>query len=131
VPPEPFPAALQEAVARVARDFGLALDWLNAVVGSQWRAGLPPDLESDLSWREYSALRVGYVGRSTLVALKFFAAVDQGPASIHWQDLLRLSPSDEEIAQAVEWVGGQDAGVEFGDLVEQARDRLRRDLERR
>jgi hypothetical protein len=57
--------------------------------------------------------------------------VDQGPASIHWQDLLRLSPSDEELDGAVEWVGGQDAGVDFGNLVEQALDGLRRELGRR
>jgi hypothetical protein len=47
VDPDPLPVALQTAVARVARDFGLPEDWLNTVVGRQWRqepVSLPPGL---------------------------------------------------------------------------------------
>src|SRR5688500_16614658 len=97
---EPLPEALQEAISRVARDFGLPPDWMNSVVANQWRAGLPPGLESDIEWRRYGGLQVGLVGRSALVALKLFAALDCGPRSVHMQDLIRLAPSPEEMAIA-------------------------------
>lgn len=96
VPPEP----LARAIATGARDFGLPPDWMNTDVALQWRAGLPPGLAEELSWRSYEALRVGLAGRRTLVALKLFAAVDGGPGGVHFQDLVALAPAEEELAQA-------------------------------
>lgn len=122
----PFPDALEKAIRRVARDFGLPPDWLNAVVDRQWETGLPPGLEEDFTWQEYSALTVGFVGRRGLIHLKFFAAADQGPGSVHWQDLLALKPTHEEIAAATEWVREQDIGPEFKSFVDEASERLRR-----
>ncbi|HEX8361934.1 MAG TPA: hypothetical protein VF613_17575 [Longimicrobium sp.] len=46
-----------------------------------------------------------------MTALKLFAAMDQGPRSVHMQDLLRLAPQDAsgafhaQIPQALEHVG--------------------------
>ena len=40
-PPDPLPQALVEAVATVARDFGIPGDWLNTQVAGQWETGLP------------------------------------------------------------------------------------------
>lgn len=51
---------------------------------------------------------VGLVGRRTLIALKLFAAVDQGPRSVHYQDLVALSPAPAELEAAAEWVATQD-----------------------
>lgn len=127
---EPFPPEFTAAIERVARDFGLPSDWLNAVVGRQWEAGFPPGFEEGMGWSTYSGLTVGLVGRETLVALKFFAAVDQGAESVHWQDLLALRPTGDEIDRAVAWVRSQDVGVEFKSFVDQARERLRRELAR-
>lgn len=36
-----FPDALVQASLRVARDFNLPDDWLNAAVGAQWQQGCP------------------------------------------------------------------------------------------
>ena len=36
VPPDPLPEALQRAITRVARDFGLAPDWMNTEISAQW-----------------------------------------------------------------------------------------------
>ncbi len=127
-PATPFPAGFQEAVDRVAKDFGLPADWLNSVIESQWRAGLPPRLAEDIEWREYSTLSIGLVGRKALIPLKFFAAVDQGVKSKHWQDLLTLRPTNDEIDEAASWVSGQDAGEEFNQYIRDARGQLRRDL---
>jgi hypothetical protein len=117
---EPFPAALERAIETVARDLGLEPDWMNAVVGKQWVAGLPPGIEHDVEWRGYGGLRVGLVGRRTLIALKLFAAVDQGARSVHMQDLLALVPADVELAEAAAWVVTQAAAAEFPRLVQQA-----------
>lgn len=127
-PAEPFPPEFIAAVERVARDFGLPPDWLNAVVGRQWQAGFPPGFEEGIRWSRYGALKVGLVSKPTLIALKFFAAIDQGITSVHWQDLLALRPTEDEIERAVEWVRSQDAGAEFQHFVDQAREQLRRDL---
>ena len=117
---EPFPEPLARAIRTVARDFGLDADWMSGMVGRQWSQGLPPGIEQDLTWRRYGGLDVALVGRRTLTALKLFATVDCGPASVHMQDLIALAPSAEELWEAAGWVRTQDAAPEFPALVEQA-----------
>jgi hypothetical protein len=117
VPPDPLPPALQRAIARVARDFGLMDDWLNTMVARQWQQGLPPGLAQDVQWRSYGALDVGLVGRRTLIALKLFATADQSPRSVHAQDLLALAPSEAELREAAAWVITQDASPLFPEIV--------------
>jgi hypothetical protein len=117
----PLPPVLERAIRAVARDFGLAPDWLNTVVDAQWRQGLPPGLIDDLSWVNYGGgLEVGLVGRRTLIALKLYAAVDQGVASVHIQDLLALSASAEELDAAADWVRKQDAAEQWATFVQEA-----------
>ena len=123
--PPRFPEALVSAIARVARDFNLPEHWLNSAVGAQWRSGLPDGLATDLEWRTFRALRVGLAGRSTLIALKLFAAVDKGPMSVHLQDLLVLAPSDEELARASTWVLTQDIAPEWPQFVTEVVDHVR------
>lgn len=107
----PFPPGLKRAIRTVARDFGLSVDWMNAVIEAQWVAGLPPGLAEDITWRNYGGgLDVGLVGRRTLIALKLFAAVDRGPLSVHLQDLIALGPTADEMEHAATWVRIQDAG---------------------
>lgn len=130
-PPEPLPDILVEAVARVARDYGLATDWLNTAVAMQWRTGLPPRFVEEVEWRPFGALEVGFAGRSSIIALKLFAAVDQGSESVHFQDLIALDPLDSELEDAADWVARQDPTPGFPALVEEevgnVRDALGRD----
>lgn len=127
VAPDPLPTPLRDAVAVVARDYGLPPGWLNTTVGLQWKYGLPEGFLDEVEWVEYGGLEVGFAGRRSLIALKLFAAVDQGPTSVHLQDLLRLSPSPEEVARAADWVATQDASEAFGrmlrEVVEHVRER--------
>lgn len=128
-PPEPLPEPLRRVIARVARDFQLPEDWMNAVVGLQWETGLPPGLERRLHWRQYGGLRVGLVDRYDLIFLKLYAAADSGgPSSVHFQDLLALRPTEAELQAAAAWVREQDPTPEFSTIVEQvithARERL-------
>lgn len=130
-PPEPLPDVLVEAVARVARDYGLPTDWLNTAVAMQWRTGLPGRFVEEVEWRAFGALEVGFAGRSSIIALKLFAAVDQGSESVHFQDLIALDPLDSELEDAADWVARQDPTPGFRALVEEevanVRDALGRD----
>ncbi len=129
LPPEPLPEALQRAILRVARDFGLPKTWMNTEIGAQWRQGLPPWLNNDLTWRRYGYLNVGLAGRRTLIALKLFAATDQGPRSVHYQDLITLSPTVEELDGAVAWVATQDASEAFALMLDQVINHVKRDTQ--
>lgn len=53
------------------------------------------------------------------------AAVDQGPESVHLQDLLRLSPSQEELARAADWVATQDASEAFDRMLREVVEHVR------
>jgi hypothetical protein len=117
---EPFPESLQRAIQTVARDFSLAADWMNAAVGKQWAQGLPPSTSEEITWRTYGGLDVGLVGRRALITLKLFATVDQGPKSVHHQDLVELAPTDDELREAAAWVETQDASPIFPQLVQEA-----------
>jgi hypothetical protein len=124
-PPDPLPNALQHAILRVARDFGLAPDWINTAIARQWSQGLPPWLPHDITWRRYGGLHVGLAGRRTLIALKLFATVDQSVRSVHAQDLLALNPSDAELEEAASWVVTQDASESFPRLVAEVVEHVR------
>jgi hypothetical protein len=126
-PPDPLPAELVEAIGRVARDYRLPSDWLNTAVGAQWAAGFPEGFSEELDWRRYGSLTVGFAGRSSLIALKLFAAVDQGVRSVHYQDLIALRPTPGELTRAADWVITQDAGEVFRSLVEEVLEHVRRD----
>lgn len=124
---EPFPPPLARAIRTVARDMGLDPDWMNAMAGKQWSQGMPPGIPEDLQWRTYGdGLDVALAGRRSLVALKLFAAVDQGMRSVHMQDLRALAPSEPEMVEARAWVLTQDAAEHWPGLVEQAIDHARR-----
>jgi len=127
----PLPPFLLDAARRVARDYGLSEDWLNADVAGQWELGPPPGLNEGVMWRRFADLEVGFVGRQTLIALKLFAAVDQGSASVHFQDLVALRPDTGEFEKAAEWVREQDASEIFPrlvwELIEDVREAIRRD----
>lgn len=123
----PFPPAPVRAIRTVARDFGLSDDWMNAVIEAQWQGGLPPGLAEDITWRNFGhGLDVGLVGRRTLVHLKLFASVDRGPRSVHAQDLVALSPTDEELKGAAAWVLTQDAAPEWGSLLKKVIEHVER-----
>lgn len=115
---QPLPQALARAVARVARDFDLPADWMNALVSPARVPEMPPEWLSELSWRRYGGLRVGLAGRRALTALKLHAAADRDPDSVHVQDLLALGPSDAELAAARTWVLEQDLGPGFPSVLE-------------
>lgn len=128
IPPDPMPDVLKEAIGRVARDFGLPSEWLNTAVGNQWETSLPPSLTEDLTWHQFGGLRVVVAGRRPLIALKLLAAVDQGGTqSVHYQDLIRLDPTEEELEEAREWAESEDPSPIVADHIDQVIRHVRED----
>jgi len=118
--PDPLPPALERAVRTVSRDLRLPMDWLNTVVASQWRTGLPPGFEGRIEWRMFSNLHVGIAGRRDLIFLKLYAAADDvGPESVHYQDLVALEPTTVELEAAAEWIRSQDTSPAFALIVQE------------
>jgi len=118
-PDAPLPAPLLAAASAVAKDVGLAEDWLDVRVAEQWRQELPPGLPARVSWQEFGGLEVGVVDRHDLVAFKLYAAADhRGPSSVHVQDLLALRPSDAELAAARAWLVRQDVSPELHQVLD-------------
>lgn len=127
-PPVPLPEPLLEAIRLVAEDMALASDWLNTGPALQWRTGLPPGLAGRIEWRRFgNALDVGIVSRYDLIFFKLFAAADDvGTHGVHYQDLIALAPTSEELKAAANWVRGQDASSEFAGVLEQVIEYVRR-----
>jgi len=118
--PDPLPGGLRDAVATVARDLGLPPDWLNTTVASQWQTGLPAGFASRVTWNRHGGLWVGLAGRLDLIHLKLYAAADDvGPSSRHYQDLVALKPTEQELKTAQNWIAMQDPSDAVADAVRQ------------
>ena len=120
VPAEPLPPALTEAVVDVARALGLRADWLNPGPTSVLELGLPAGFASRLEARTYGGLTLHLAGRRDLIALKLYAAVDQGPASKHTSDLHALAPTAEELLAGARWARTHDPSEGFYSQLVQA-----------
>ena len=125
-PPEPLPEPLLRAISRVARDYNLPDDWMNTMVGLQWKTGLPPGFEERIHWEQYGGLWLGLADRYDLIFLKLYAAADsEGPSSVHYQDLMALHPTDEELHAAARWVKSQDTSAPFARILDQVLEHAR------
>jgi hypothetical protein len=119
-PPEPLPELLMRAISRVARDFNLPADWMNTTAGLQWETGLPPGFATRIHWRQHGGLWLGLADRHDLIMMKLYAAADsEGPSSVHFQDLLALEPTNDELEAAARWARSQDTSSEFAGILGQ------------
>ena len=109
----PLPVSLAKAAGRVARDFGLAQDWLNPGPTDLLRWGLPEGFRSRVVTRRYGrALIVHFAGRLDQVHFKLYAMVDQAGGR-HEADLRALHPTKDEIVMAARWTRTQDPSPGF------------------
>ena len=100
---QPLPPLLNEAAVRVARDFGLPTDWLNAGPADLARLGLPDGFLGRVHTRTYGpALTVHVADRLDLIHLKLYAMVDHGGGR-HEVDLRALRPTHDELLMAARW----------------------------
>src|SRR5712691_7640474 len=101
--PKPLPPPLVEARDRVARDFGLPEDWLNAVPASLLDFGLPDSFVSRLERRHYGAsLTSGLPSRYDKIHFKPYALADQAPGKRE-ADIRALEPTREELSAEARW----------------------------
>lgn len=108
-----LPVPLAESVADVARVLGLRGDWLNPGPASLLDLGLPDGFAQRLETRRYGGLTLHLASRLDHIALKLYAAVDQGPDSKHAADLLALAPSPDELLGAARWARSHDPSEGF------------------
>jgi len=108
---EAFDEKLQACIERVAQSHpelaGMGLDWINLGPRSLAKAGLPEGFANRLQqFRMGNRLTLHVLGRQDLLALKLYAAADdcRKRQEIHFADLKGLSPTFEELDQALEWV---------------------------
>lgn len=114
---EPFPRALAEACADVARALDLAPDWMNAGPTSLLDFGLPEGFGGRAEKRNYGPNLVVHVAsRIDQIHFKLYAAVDNGPDSKHVQDLKRLAPTPAELRTAARWAVTHDTSAPFRDM---------------
>jgi hypothetical protein len=123
-PASPLPQALAEAKDRVARDFALPQDWLNAGPTDLLRWGLPEGFWGRVTTRRYGeTLTVHFAGRLDQVHFKLYAMVDQSGGR-HEADLRALRPSRDELVAAARWSITHDPSPGYRMMLEQALERL-------
>ncbi|MDE3075427.1 MAG: hypothetical protein KGJ86_08360 [Chloroflexota bacterium] len=79
IDPRPLPEPLRIARDRVARDFAVPENWLNAAPASLLDFGLPDGFVERLERHDYGpALAVYFASRFDQIHFKLYAMVDQG-----------------------------------------------------
>jgi hypothetical protein len=117
---EPFPRALVGARDRVARDYGLPEDWLNAGPADLIDFGLPAGFLDRVETRTFGqALTVHFASRLDQIHFKLYAFVDQGVGK-HGQDLRALQPTRDELVQAARWSRTHDPSDGYRQMLEEA-----------
>lgn len=94
---------LAQAADKVAKDFNLPENWLNMGPASVMDHGLPAGLMNRVITKTYGRnLIIHFLGRCDQIHFKLHAAVDQSGGK-HYDDLLALKPTSEEIEEAARW----------------------------
>lgn len=119
-----LPSVLTEAAKLATLELGLSDDWLNSGPASILdedlpNQGLPPGFQNRLIRHDFGpVLSVFFLSRIDQIYFKLFAAADKGGPSIHFTDLARLRPTDDELVDAVVWARLHDPSVAFLDTVQ-------------
>jgi hypothetical protein len=116
---QPLPEVLLKAAGQVAGSMSLPANWLNngprSIVNHRLpNFGLPEGFLQRLKRRGYGTMfNVYFLDRIDQISFKLFAAVDLGGSSRHLDDLNSLSPSEDELFAAAQWVKIQDPSEAF------------------
>lgn len=99
----PLKPALIEAGKLVQKDFNLPDNWINDGPASVMDFGLPKGLMDRAETHKYGKnLIIHFLDRYDQIHLKLHAAVDQSGGK-HYDDLMALKPTAEELEQAARW----------------------------
>jgi hypothetical protein len=116
-PMRPMPEPLHIAIVDVARNYGLASDWVNLGPESLLDLGLPDGFLGRLDRHDYGGLVAWLAGRFDMVCFKLYATVDQGLRSRHLQDLSELRPGRDELLVAARWTLTHDPSPGYRSLL--------------
>lgn len=116
---EPLSAELIMAAKKVARDFNLPENWINPGPTSAVDSGLPAGLMKRVTTREFGRrLTIHFLGRYDQIHFKLYASVDQG-AGKHFDDLLALNPTADEMEKAARWSITQDVSEGYRQILKE------------
>lgn len=110
---ESLPHPLQRAIADTAALLRVSPDWFNAGPRALLEFGLPDGALGRAHRREWGGLVLHIADRRDQIALKLYAAVDQGPRSKHLDDLRQLAPTEKELLDAARWARTHDPSEGF------------------
>lgn len=108
-----LPPPLAESVRDVGEVMGIGPDWLNTGPVGLLDFGLPEGFAERAEIRRFGALTLHLASRVDQIALKLYAAADQGLASKHMADLRALTPSAGELLNAARWTRTHDPSPGF------------------
>ena len=106
-----LPEPLSTAAEQVAAAVGLAENWLNTGPASLMDFGLPKGWEGRVVTRQYGGLSLNLPAREDQICLKLY--VDRGPNDKHFEDLMNLDPTENDLIFAARWTVTQDPSLGF------------------
>lgn len=110
----PLEAEFVKAALRVQNDFNLPDHWINTGPSAVIDLGLPRGLMDRVGTIQYGKnLIVHFLSRYDQIHFKLYAAADSSRGSVHYQDLLDLKPTAEELESAAKWCITHDVSGEF------------------
>jgi hypothetical protein len=114
---KPLPKWVVEATEQVGEQLGLMENWFNTGPSddSFFRFGFPEGMASRLIPRNYGPeenLRISFISRRDQVFFKLYATADSDKGR-HYEDLLDLQPTVEELLAAARWTRTQDPSEGF------------------
>ena len=114
---QPIPAFLQDLISEISKTLNLPEDWINDRAHSLTKGNLPEGFENRLIEKTYGKnLTIYFLSRIDQIFFKLYATIDQG-AGKHFQDLMELNPSEDELLKASLWCIKQDPSTEFKEIL--------------
>ncbi|MCK5505187.1 MAG: nucleotidyl transferase AbiEii/AbiGii toxin family protein [Thermodesulfovibrionia bacterium] len=116
---DPFPPELVEASEKVGKDFNLPETWLNPGPTSAVDSGLPEGLMDRVETIQFGkTLTIHFLSRHDQICFKLYAAADQG-AGKHYNDLLSLNPTSQELEEAARWSMTHDVSDSYKRIIKE------------
>lgn len=120
-----LPDALVKAIREVAEALDLPReprdekDWLNPGPSFLKKLGLPTGFDLRTETRVFGNLKVRFADRRDLITLKLWAATDAKRGSrraVDIDDLIEISPTREELQEALSWCAQKDGRPDFVEI---------------
>lgn len=114
---KPLPDWLTKAVEEIGSQFGFMENWFNEAPSDElyFRFGFPDGMAKRLTPRTYGPdgnLCISFISRHDQIFFKLHAFADSGMGR-HYEDLVDLQPTAEELLAATRWILRQDSSEGF------------------